>query len=118
MMLRLTRGSRPKADVGRGPAVQGRTNGDWAWPDQHFRHVAAGAFEATLSGEITDANSALAELLDFTSRQDLVGSSLAERLAGPATLDRVLGHAREGQDLTGEEVPLRTKRWSCCCAPS
>lgn len=98
------------ADAGRGPSRQRRTNGDGAWwRGQHFRHVAAGAFEATLSGDITDANSALAKLLGFASRQDMVGSSLAELLADPAMLDRALGHAREGQALTGEEIPLRTK---------
>jgi diguanylate cyclase (GGDEF)-like protein/PAS domain S-box-containing protein len=110
MLLREAPGSRPKADAGRRVWREGRPNGDRARRKQHFRHVAAGAFEATLSGEITDANSTLAKLLGFASRQDLVGTSLAELLADPATLDRVLGHAREGQELTGEEVPLRTTR--------
>lgn len=119
------RESRMKADAVRGPSRDGWTEGegngawfsheDWthgagAWPDQPLEHVAAGAFEATLSGEITGANSALAELLGFASRQDLVGSSLAELLVDPATLERVLDHVREGQHLRGVEVPLRTKR--------
>lgn len=102
--------SHARADAGHGLSREGRTNGDGAWPNQHLDHVAAGAFEATLAGEITGANSALAKLLGFASSQDLVGSSLTERIADPAMLDRVLGHGREGEDPRGVEVTLRTKR--------
>lgn len=110
MLLREAPGSHTKADAGRGLSRGRRTHGDGAWRDQHFRHVAAGAFEATLSGEITDTNSALAKLLGYASPRALLGSSLADLLGDPATLDRVLGHARESQELTGEEVALRTKQ--------
>lgn len=117
------RDTHARADAGRGLSREGRTsgdeasiprdgrtNGDRARPNQHLDHVPAGAFEATLSGEITAADSALLELLGFASRQDLVGSSLADVLVDPTMLDRVLGHGREGQDLRGVEVPLRTKQ--------
>lgn len=109
MLLRkVPASSRGKADGGPGAAPENRRNGEGA--NGPFGRVAAGAFEATLRGGITDANGTLADLLGFASPQELVGRSLAEMIADPATLDRVLGHAREGQELTGEEVPLRTKR--------
>jgi diguanylate cyclase (GGDEF)-like protein/PAS domain S-box-containing protein len=108
---------RRKAPVSRGTSngrpglsPEDRQNGNGEGADGPFGRVAAGAFEATLRGGITDANGTLAELLGYPSPQDLVGSSLAELIADPAVLDRVLGHAREGKELAGEEVPLRTKR--------
>ncbi|MFW6192516.1 MAG: diguanylate cyclase [Gemmatimonadota bacterium] len=109
-LWRKTSGRGVTDDGGRGPWADGRRNGDGAPGRQDLRHVAAGAFEATLTGRITDANSALAKLLGHACRQALLGSSLLHLLADRATLDRVLGHAREGQELIGEEVPLRTEQ--------
>lgn len=88
----------------------GRRNGSGEEADGPFGRVPAGAFEATLQGGITDANGALARLLGHSSPGDLVGTSLAELIGDPTTLDRVLGHARYGQELAGEEVPLRTRQ--------
>lgn len=110
MLQRRPPGRGAAADGAHGSRPDGRRNGDGGPGGHHLRHVAAGAFEATLGGQITDANDALAELLGYGTLQDLLGSSLVDLLADRATVDRVLAHAREGQELTGEEVPLRTEQ--------
>jgi diguanylate cyclase (GGDEF)-like protein/PAS domain S-box-containing protein len=96
------------AECRRPVSVEHRSNGDGS--EGPLGREAARAFEATLRGGITDADGTLAELLGYSSRQELVGGSLSELFADPAALDRVLGHARAGRELAGEGMTLRTKR--------
>ena len=109
MLWRKAPASLGKANGRPDLSLEGRQNGHGG-ADEPFGRIAAGAFEATLQGGITDANGTLAELLGHGSPRELIGHSLAELIADPATLDRVLGHARDGRELAGEEVPLRTKQ--------
>lgn len=110
LMLRCNKAPSPrwKAHGRPGFSLDGRYNGDG--PDGPLGGDTAWAFEATLRGEITDANSTLAELLGYTFPRELVGRSLGELFADPPALDRVLGHARASQELAGEGMALRTKR--------
>lgn len=94
--------------AGRELPPEGRSNGDG--PAGHLDHVAAGAFEASPNGEITDANSSLARLVGSGSREELLGRSLADLFADPSDLVRVLGPLREGRELAAEEVRLRTRQ--------
>lgn len=72
-----------------------------------FDHCPAGEFEATLSGELTDANSALASLLGYESEDPLLQRSLAELIPEEATRQQLLERLRRGHELDGEEVTLR-----------
>lgn len=74
-----------------------------------FHRASAGAFEATLAGKITDANSALVKLLGYESPEDLLERSLADLVSEPATSDRLLERLRQGRTVVSEEMRLRTK---------
>ena len=108
MLREQAAGPDGKTDGGPRRSAEGRRNGDGTPP--HLDHVAAGAFEATLDGEITDANSTLARLVCFESREQLVGRSLADLLVDPSVLLRVLAPLADGRALAAEEVRLRTEQ--------
>lgn len=77
---------------------------------RHFQRSTAGAFEADETGEITDANPALATLLGYDSRAELLERSLADVVSGSPASDRLLERIRTGEALVSEEVQLRTKQ--------
>lgn len=92
---------------GPGRSLEGRRTGNE--PPPYLDRVAAGAFEASPDGQITDANRRLARLLGSDSREELLGRSLVDLLVDPSALVPALGHLGEGQELATDEVRLRTQ---------
>jgi diguanylate cyclase (GGDEF)-like protein/PAS domain S-box-containing protein len=75
-----------------------------------FRGGPAGAFEATLSGRITDANGALATMLGYQSRTELLERSVTDLIVDSPIPGQVLERLWEEEKILSAEVRLRTSQ--------
>lgn len=96
-------------DITRGRARERRLRASEERYRLLFRDSVAGAFQATLDGELTDVNHALVEMLGYSSRDELLRRSLGGLMPAPTTRGELLDELRHGRSSFSDEVRLQTR---------
>ena len=74
-----------------------------------FERNIAGVYRDTIDGRILDCNDALARILGYRSREELMQHDARDLYVDPADRELFLDKLRRGRVLTGEEISLRRK---------
>ena len=74
-----------------------------------FERNLAGVYRNTVSGDVLECNDALARILGYDSRQELMAHNATELYAQSGDRDRFIARLRERKSLFAEEITLRRK---------
>ena len=79
-----------------------------------FERNLAGVYRNTIDGRILDCNQAMADILGYASREELMQRSAAELYLHPAERDEFISTLRRERMLTSHEISLRRKDGRPC----
>jgi diguanylate cyclase (GGDEF)-like protein/PAS domain S-box-containing protein len=79
-----------------------------------FERNLAGVYRNTIDGRILDCNDAMAGILGFASREELMGHSARDLYLHPAERDRFIESLRREKMMTSHEILLRKKDGRPC----
>jgi diguanylate cyclase (GGDEF)-like protein/PAS domain S-box-containing protein len=79
-----------------------------------FERNLAGVYRNTIDGRILDCNEAMARILGFSSREELMKHSARDLYLEPATRDEFIATLRRERMLTSHEISLRRKDGRPC----
>jgi diguanylate cyclase (GGDEF)-like protein/PAS domain S-box-containing protein len=79
-----------------------------------FERNLAGVYRTTIDGSILDCNEAMARILGFSSRQELMMHSATELYQDPAYREDYIAVLRRERMMTSNEISLRRKDGSPC----
>ena len=96
-------------DMTRGRARERRRQASEERYRMLFRNGAAGAFQATLGGDLTDANDALVHMLGYGSREELLRASVGGLVPTSAAGVDHPEELRRGRSMFSAEVRLQKK---------
>jgi len=74
-----------------------------------FERNFAGVYRATLQGRVLECNDALARILGYDSREELMQHNAVDLYGAPGDRDHFIRRLREQRSLFAEEVTLRRK---------
>ena len=74
-----------------------------------FERNLAGVYRNTVDGSVLECNEALAHILGYDSREELMAHNAAAMYPDPRDRDRFIARLREQRSLFAEEVALRRK---------
>ncbi len=79
-----------------------------------FERNLAGVYRTTIDGRILDCNDAMATILGFSSRQELMEQSARDLYQDPAHRDESIAILRRERMMTSREISLRRKDGQLC----
>jgi len=79
-----------------------------------FERNLAGVFHTTIDGRILDCNEALARILGFSSREELMELSAPELYVNPSQREEYIAVLRRDRIMTSNEISLRRKDGRPC----
>ncbi|MEA2164631.1 MAG: hypothetical protein QOK37_2758 [Thermoanaerobaculia bacterium] len=79
-----------------------------------FERNLAGVYRNTIDGKILECNDAMASILGYASREELMEHSAEELYLDPAERDQFIADLRRERMLTSHEISLRRKDGSPC----
>ncbi|HXH38835.1 MAG TPA: PAS domain S-box protein, partial [Thermoanaerobaculia bacterium] len=79
-----------------------------------FERNLAGVYRTTIDGRILDCNDAMASILGFSSREELMERSATELYQDPSHRDEYIAVLRRERMLTSHEISLRRKDGALC----
>ena len=74
-----------------------------------FARNLAGVYQVTLDGELLDANDALARMLGFSNREELLNQRTQQFYFDPADRERLMQRLKEEKNITNLEICYRRK---------
>ena len=74
-----------------------------------FERNLAGVYRNTVDGNVLECNEALAHILGYDSREELMAHNAAELYAQPGDRDRFIERLRQNRSLFAEEIALRRR---------
>jgi len=79
-----------------------------------FERNLAGVYRTTIDGRILDCNEAMARILGFSSREELMEQSARDLYQDPAHRDEYIAVLRRDRMMTSNEISLRRKDGHAC----
>jgi diguanylate cyclase (GGDEF)-like protein/PAS domain S-box-containing protein len=79
-----------------------------------FERNVAGVYRTTIDGRIIECNDAMAGILGFSSREELMEQAAGDLYQDPAHRDEFIANIRRNGMLTGNEISLRRKDGRPC----
>ena len=79
-----------------------------------FERNLAGVYRTSIDGRILDCNDAMASILGFSSREELMERSATELYQDPSKRDEYIARLRRERMLTSHEISLRRKDGRPC----
>jgi diguanylate cyclase (GGDEF)-like protein/PAS domain S-box-containing protein len=79
-----------------------------------FERNLAGVYRTTIDGRIIDCNEAMARILGFSSREELMEQSAQDLYQDPAHRDEYIAVLRRDRMMTSNEISLRRKDGHAC----
>jgi diguanylate cyclase (GGDEF)-like protein/PAS domain S-box-containing protein len=79
-----------------------------------FERNLAGVYRTTIDGRIIDCNEAMARILGFSSREELMAQSARDLYQDPAHRDEYIAVLRRDRMMTSNEISLRRKDGRAC----
>lgn len=84
------------------------------WHRLLFERNLAGVYRTTIDGRILDCNGAMAQILGYSSREELMEQSARDLYQNPSHRDGYIAILRRERMMTSNEISLRRKDGSPC----